>query len=78
MEGFVPFLIALVFHQLFEGLSLGEVLSEQVHLATKDQKWIMRIFAFGSAIFYALITPIGIAIGVGIATSSQASETTGK
>jgi len=58
---FVPLLIALVFHQLFEGIGLGCTLTE----ANKKQLPLSAVLG----IVFALTTPIGICIGIGIALS---------
>ncbi|TIA72434.1 hypothetical protein E3P92_02317 [Wallemia ichthyophaga] len=59
-DQFVPFLIAIVFHQLFEGLALG---SRVCFLIFKT--WHkMKVFIM--AVCFSLITPIGIAIGIGV------------
>ncbi|KAK9768720.1 hypothetical protein K7432_000403 [Basidiobolus ranarum] len=55
---FVPLLIAVVFHQFFEGLALGARIGELTYTN--------RVVPYLSALFYALITPIGAAIGIGI------------
>ncbi|KAF9594475.1 hypothetical protein IFM89_031593 [Coptis chinensis] len=52
-----PLLIALCFHQFFEGMGLGGCISEA--------KFKVRPIAVMAA-FFALTTPIGIAIGIGI------------
>ncbi|KAF9602282.1 hypothetical protein IFM89_026399 [Coptis chinensis] len=52
-----PLLIALCFHQFFEGMGLGGCISEA--------KFKVRSIAV-MATFFALTTPIGIAIGIGI------------
>ncbi|GAA6018211.1 hypothetical protein JCM10207_002868 [Rhodosporidiobolus poonsookiae] len=56
----VPLFCAIVFHQLFEGLALGSRIGMLIWPAGKWwKKWVMA-GAFG------LITPIGIAIGMGV------------
>jgi len=59
---FVPLLIALVFHQLFEGIGLGCTLTE---VTNKKQRHLSIVLG----IVFALTTPIGICIGIGIALS---------
>ncbi|GAA6034480.1 hypothetical protein JCM8097_005350 [Rhodosporidiobolus ruineniae] len=55
-----PLFIAIVFHQLFEGLALGSRIGQLIWPAGQGyRKWVMAA-AFG------LITPIGIAIGMGV------------
>lgn len=56
--GFVALLIAVTFHQLFEGLALGSRLS----LLTWKSAW----YKFLMATAFVLTTPLGIAIGVGV------------
>ncbi|KAL0069236.1 hypothetical protein AAF712_003599 [Marasmius tenuissimus] len=56
----IPLLCAIVFHQMFEGLGLGSRIAEltfPAHGAWK--KWVMGIL-------FAIITPVGVAIGVGV------------
>jgi len=67
-EEFVPLLIALSFHQLFEGIGLGVSLTN----ANKDQLLISVILG----LVFALTTPTGIAIGIGLSlsTSSPTSQ----
>merc|ERR1712093_772808 len=56
----VPLLCAIVFHQFFEGLALGSRIALLIfHNASKLRKLFLAL-AFG------IITPIGIAIGVGV------------
>ncbi|EST05378.1 Zinc/iron permease [Kalmanozyma brasiliensis GHG001] len=56
--GFVALLIAITFHQLFEGLALGSRLS----LLTWKGAWYKVIMATA----FVLTTPLGVAIGVGV------------
>ncbi|KAI8083042.1 Zinc/iron permease [Halteromyces radiatus] len=58
---FVTLLIALVFHQFFEGIALGTRVNELVHVG-----W-MRPLIMG--LLYIIMTPIGISIGIGIHSS---------
>ncbi|KVG57606.1 zinc transporter 5-like [Cynara cardunculus var. scolymus] len=55
-----PLIIALSFHQLFEGMGLGTCITEA--------KFNIRTIATMS-IFFSLTTPIGIAIGFGISNT---------
>ncbi|KAJ9115943.1 hypothetical protein QFC22_005086 [Naganishia vaughanmartiniae] len=57
-EGWSTLLIVIVFHQFFEGLALG------ARIALLDFNWKWTPWAMGLA--FTLITPIGIAIGVGV------------
>ncbi|XVF71145.1 hypothetical protein PTKIN_Ptkin12aG0012600 [Pterospermum kingtungense] len=52
-----PLMVALTFHQLFEGMGLGGCISQAQFKA--------RVVAI-MATFFSLTTPIGIAIGIGI------------
>ncbi|KAI8971253.1 ZIP zinc transporter-domain-containing protein [Pilobolus umbonatus] len=58
---FISLLIALVFHQFFEGMALGTRLNE-LHYST----WIKACLM---GLLYIIMTPLGIAIGIGIRTS---------
>ncbi|BGP17101.1 hypothetical protein JCM10213_003880 [Rhodosporidiobolus nylandii] len=55
-----PLFIAVVFHQMFEGLSLGSRIGQLVFPAGKGYRKYIMAAAFG------LITPVGIAIGIGL------------
>lgn len=58
-----PLFIAIIFHQLFEGLALGSRIGLLIFPHGKGyKKWVM-----GGA--FALITPIGVAIGIGVHAS---------
>lgn len=63
-DEFLALCIALCFHQFFEGLGLGHVLYD----ASGKKK---KILAIGSAIFYTLTTPAGVAIGIGMASVAE-------
>lgn len=56
---FISLLIALVFHQMFEGLGLGSRIAELEYPQGSFKPWLMS-FAYG------MTTPIGIAIGLGV------------
>ncbi|BGP42550.1 hypothetical protein JCM10449v2_006562 [Rhodotorula kratochvilovae] len=56
-----PLFIAIVFHQLFEGLALGSRIGQLVW-TEKSQWW--RKWAMAGA--FGLITPIGVSIGIGV------------
>ena len=56
--GFVALLVAIAFHQLFEGLALGSRLS----LLT----WRSKAFKVLMGTAYVLTTPVGVAIGIGV------------
>ncbi|ORX99986.1 ZIP zinc/iron transport family [Basidiobolus meristosporus CBS 931.73] len=65
---FIPLLIAVVFHQFFEGLALGARIGEL--------PYTNRMIPYLSALFYTVITPIGVAIGVGIHETYNANSAT--
>ena len=57
-DAFVPLLIALVFHQFFEGFGLGSACVAS---------GVVSIWAHVSVMaWYSLTTPLGVAIGIGI------------
>ncbi|KAI7895194.1 Zinc/iron permease [Mucor mucedo] len=58
---FITLLIALVFHQFFEGMALGTRLNEMSY-----KTWYKPV-ALG--LLYIIMTPIGVAIGIGIHSS---------
>ena len=60
-SGFVALLIAITFHQLFEGLALGSRLS----LLT----WKSTAYKLVMGTFFVLTTPLGVAIGIGVRKS---------
>ncbi|ETO09895.1 ZIP transporter [Reticulomyxa filosa] len=66
---FQTLLIALVFHQFFEGIGLGYRISEinYEHMTT----------AFANAFVYSITTPTGIAIGIGLHHASSPDSTAG-
>ncbi|CAO1637464.1 unnamed protein product [Sympodiomycopsis kandeliae] len=61
--------IVIIFHQMFEGLGLGARLSL---LPLQRTSWIPYI----GAIAYSLVTPIGLAIGLGIRTTYNEDSAT--
>ncbi|KAF9467228.1 ZIP zinc transporter-domain-containing protein [Collybia nuda] len=62
-SGFIPTFCAIVFHQFFEGLGLGARIAVLVWPSGEAyKKWLMC----GA---YTLVTPIGIAIGIGAQSS---------
>lgn len=65
---FVQLFIVIIFHQMFEGLGLGTRLA---FLPLGMKTWIPT---FG-AILYGAVTPIGLAIGLGIRHSFNADST---
>lgn len=56
-EGFIVLLIAIVFHQMFEGLGLGTRIADVPYPKTSPRPWLL-VVAFGST------APIGQAIGL--------------
>lgn len=67
-SGFVALLIAIVFHQTFEGLALGSRLSLLVWRGA-GTKLLM-------ATMYVLTTPVGIAIGIGVRETFNGNNST--
>ena len=59
-DDFVPIFIVLVFHQTFEGLGVGARLA----LLPLAEEW--RWVPYVGALLYSAVTPIGIAIGLGV------------
>ena len=62
-----PLMIALMFHQGFEGIALG---SQFMRAEYRVRKYLVLMIVF------VLITPIGIAIGIGVGNSYEASSHT--
>ncbi|KAI7867089.1 Zinc/iron permease [Spinellus fusiger] len=60
-EEFVTLLIALVFHQFFEGVALGTRVNEMNH-----KSWTKPVLM---GTLFMLMTPIGVAIGIGVHSS---------
>ncbi|PWN53870.1 putative ZRT2-zinc transporter II [Violaceomyces palustris] len=58
-SGFVQLFIVIIFHQMFEGLGLG---SRLAFLPLQMKTWIPTV----GALTYGLVTPIGLAIGIGV------------
>ncbi|KAM9937114.1 hypothetical protein OXX80_003341 [Metschnikowia pulcherrima] len=59
-EEFKTLYIVIVFHQTFEGLGLGSRIAATVW--PKDKRWTPWLLALG----FTLVTPISIAIGLGV------------
>lgn len=57
IEGFIILLIAILFHQMFEGLGLGSRIAQVPYPKGSIRPWIL-VFAFGTT------APIGQAIGL--------------
>ncbi|KAI8818679.1 Zinc/iron permease [Fimicolochytrium jonesii] len=66
-EEFHSLLIALCFHQFFEGLALSTVVL--------DAELKKRTLAIGMVIFYCFTTPIGIALGIALNSSYNENAT---
>ncbi|XP_054799519.1 zinc transporter 8-like [Prosopis cineraria] len=62
-----PLITAMAFHQCFEGMGLGSVISQA--------KYKNRTLAI-MALFFALTTPLGIAIGIGVTNVYDANSQT--
>lgn len=58
LDTFKTLLIAICFHQFFEGLALGAL------IAKLNQKSIVKFLVMG--LIYPLTTPIGMSIGIGV------------
>ncbi|KAG0148866.1 hypothetical protein CROQUDRAFT_669568 [Cronartium quercuum f. sp. fusiforme G11] len=67
---FTTFFIVIIFHQVFEGLGLGSRLS-QLELPTRFQ-WL----PLASGIFYAFVTPLGLAIGLAVRNTYRPNSPT--
>ncbi|KAI9280493.1 Zinc/iron permease [Sporodiniella umbellata] len=65
-DEFTTLLIALVFHQFFEGMALGTRLNE-----INYERWYKPVMM---GFLYICMTPIGIAIGVGIHSSFNSNS----
>lgn len=66
---FTILFIVIIFHQMFEGLGLGARLA---FLPIGMKSWIPTL----GAILYGLVTPIGIAIGLGVRRTFNGDSTT--
>jgi len=64
---FLALFIAIIFHQFFEGLALGQRIGQ----VTPKHKLVRGLVM---ASIYALTTPLGIALGIGIYTSFSPSS----
>ncbi|KAI9030742.1 Zinc/iron permease [Phycomyces nitens] len=65
-HGFITLLIALVFHQFFEGVALGTRINE-----LEFKGWIKPTIM---GAFFLIITPFGMAIGVGVHSAFPANS----
>ncbi|CDS00676.1 probable ZRT2-Zinc transporter II [Sporisorium scitamineum] len=68
-QDFITLFIVIIFHQMFEGLGLGTRLA---FLPLAMNSWIPTL----GGILYGLVTPIGIAIGLGVRSTYNAESTT--
>jgi zinc transporter 1/2/3 len=66
MSGLVAMVIAISFHQMVEGLSLGSILA-RAPFGTVKQLVMLTV--------YALTTPLGIAVGIGVAYTYDPDST---
>ncbi|TKY90119.1 hypothetical protein EX895_000117 [Sporisorium graminicola] len=66
---FTVLFIVIIFHQMFEGLGLG---SRLAFLPLAMNSWIPTV----GAVIYGLVTPIGLAIGLGLRHSYNGDSTT--
>ncbi|OBA22499.1 ZIP zinc/iron transport family [Metschnikowia bicuspidata var. bicuspidata NRRL YB-4993] len=69
-EEFKTLYIVIVFHQTFEGLGLGSRIATTVW--PKNKRWTPWMLALG----YTLVTPIAIAIGLGVRNSYPPASST--
>jgi len=60
IDEFIPFMIAIIFHQLFEGMGLGAMIAE-----LQFEKYPLLYMGL-SVVLYSITTPLGVAIGIGI------------
>ncbi|KAI0457408.1 zip family zinc transporter [Xylaria acuta] len=67
---FVVFLIAIAFHQTFEGLALGSRIAAVQFSRSSIRPWLM-------VLAYGLTTPLGQAIGLGVHTLYDPKSQTG-
>jgi len=66
---FQTLLIALIFHQFFEGMGLGYRISEIKYDDLRK--------SFANALVYSITTPLGVAIGIGIHHATSPNSTPG-
>ncbi|EJU03474.1 ZIP-like iron-zinc transporter [Dacryopinax primogenitus] len=67
---FIQLFIVIIFHQMFEGLGLG------TRLAFLDLPRAYRFAPTLGSILYGLVTPIGIAAGLGVSSTYNPGSTT--
>ncbi|KAF9575709.1 hypothetical protein EC968_001899 [Mortierella alpina] len=66
---FVSLLIALLFHQFFEGVALGGRIASLKFARSSMSPWLLSFW-------FAISTPVGIAIGIGIRSSYDGESVT--
>ncbi|KAF9110569.1 hypothetical protein BGX27_006172 [Mortierella sp. AM989] len=66
---FISLLIALLFHQFFEGVALGGRIASIKYSRKSLSPWILSAF-------FAISTPMGIAIGIGIRSTYDGDSVT--
>ncbi|KAF9968303.1 hypothetical protein BGZ70_005119 [Mortierella alpina] len=66
---FVSLLIALLFHQFFEGVALGGRIASLRFARSSMSPWLLSFW-------FAISTPVGIAIGIGIRSSYDGESVT--
>ncbi|SPO46717.1 uncharacterized protein PSANT_04403 [Moesziomyces antarcticus] len=59
--GFVPYFIAIVFHQMFDGFAIGTRMAALDFVGRRRKQAAMFLA-------YAFVTPVGIALGTGVRT----------
>lgn len=59
IEGYLVLVIAIIFHQMFEGLGLGSRIAEVPYPKKSIRPWVL-VMAFGTT------APLGMAIGIGV------------
>jgi zinc transporter 1/2/3 len=67
-ESFIALFIALSFHQFFEAVALGAQIARLEHISLRS--------AIFMVIFFALTTPVGIAIGISIHSKTYNPKST--
>lgn len=59
-SGFITLFVVILFHQMFEGIALGACIAS---LPPKATTFSTKMFMAGG---FALVTPVGMAIGIGV------------
>jgi zinc transporter 1/2/3 len=67
-ESFAALFIALSFHQFFEAVALGAQIARLEHISLRSAIYMV--------IFFALTTPVGIGIGIGIHSTTYNPKST--